>query len=346
MQKVKLFVLIGVALLAMVLLCVACAPVNSGAKDVAARYDGGEIAESEVSAYTASFRDRNGLEDDKDWAEYLNSEGLTAKTWRERAIGALAEEVLIAKKADELGIKPDEERIQSQIETDLSSFGIDANREGALEAYLDTTGQTEEEYRSRLESASIEQQVLSQNVKLDPIDDVAVLDEYIQKQLAPRVVRRYRVLCFDAREKAQTAIDDMAGLSGDELVVRFDGWLDRDDSDTTTSAGHGDMGWDIASNLGDVQYELNTEMLPVGAVSSSPHEIDGMYYVFYCVNRFEFGTSTTYGSLPDDELKQYVASVATYANWSKLTANYIAELCDAANIQVSPMPKGLPYDLG
>ena len=331
--------------LAAMILAGGCSPGTSGAVAVAATFGDVQVTESEVNDYTADFRARNDLEDDEAWADYLSSEGLTAKTWRERAISSIVKPMLLKQKAAEKGIAPDETRIDEQIAADKESAGIDKDDEEAWERYLASTGTDAERYRADLEAASVEQQLIMEEVGLNPIESADTVNSYIDKNLKTRVVRRYRVLIFDTAEAAQAAIDDMAGLSGDELAARFDTWLDRDDSDVTTTAGGGDMGWDIASNLGAAQDELNQEMVEEGELSTAPHEIDGKYYVFLCRKRFIFEEGTTYDDLADDEMKNYVLTSATIENWATLTDNYVSKLLEDAGVQVSPMPSGLPYDV-
>ena len=341
-KRVKSIVLICAVAIAAMALASGCAQETGG---IAARYDGGEVTEAEVEAYTADFRSSRSLEDNHAWAEYLAGEGLTARTWRERAIGSIVESKIIRAKADELGIAPDEVRVSAQIASDKENAGIDGGDDEAWARYLESLGKDELSYRADLESASVEQQLLSQMVELDPSADAEAVSAYIDENLRTRVVRRYRALCFDAKDSAQAAIDDMAGLSGDSLVRRFAEWLDRDDSDATTSEGGGDAGWDIANNLGPAQNELNQEMVPEGELSAAIHEIDGAYYVFLCSKRFEFGDGVTYEDLPDDALKRYVLTAATYDKWTELTNAYISGLLDQANVQVSSPPSNAPYNV-
>ena len=337
---------LSIVVLIAALLAVGCTGSSPAANTaIAARYNGGEITEEAVSAYTADFRVRNGLEDDKSWAEYLVGEGITVQEWRERAIGSLVEDELIAHRAEELGIKPDEERIESQIASDREAAGLARDDVAGWESHLESIGKSPQEYRGELEATSIKQQVLSAETQLDSLEGTAILDDYIQTQLAPRVVRRYQVLVYDTRQAALDALADMSGLSGESLDVAFKQHASTDDSEQTTPERGGDMGWDIANNLGDVQNELNSEMVDPGTLSQTTHELDGKHYVFYCVNRFAFQTDSTFDGLPDDDLRQYVRSTATYDNWSKIVSNYISGLRDAAEVMVSPMPDGLPYDV-
>ena len=310
---------------------------------LAAKYEGGTITEQEVTDYTAAYRTQNGYEDDAIWALFLQDGELDAKTWRERVIGTLVEERLLADKAAELGIEPDEERIASQIEQDRAV--VDAQDDAVWQAYLESHGFDEASYRAQLEQTSIEQQLLLQELALDESDE-DVLDSYIEDSLATRVLRRYRVLVFDDAQSAREALDDMSGLTGEELAERFDVWLERDGSDETTRENGGDIGWDVQNDLGSAQYELNEEMCAAGTLSAQVHEADGKYYVFFCTKRYEVVPGSGYAALPDDDLKAFVRDSANYALWSERVSDYVGSLREAANVQVSPMPENLPYDVG
>ena len=312
---------------------------------VAAKYDGGTIAEDEVTRYTDDYRRARGYESDETWAQHLFENGLTAKTWREQAIGSIVEERLELARAAELGITPDESRIEEQVASDRQNAGIDADDDDAWSSYLESLGMTDAEYRDNLEKASIEAQLLSREVTLDAESDDELISDYIEDNLRARVVRRYRVLCFDSAEAAQAAIDDMAGLEGDELAARFDSWIERDDSANTTSANGGDMGWDIANDLGATQQELNEEMVAEGALSQRVHESNGTFYVMLCTDYFVFESGVEYDDVPDEDLRAFLTQATLYTNWTQMTSDYIAGLREAAHVKVREMPEGLPYDV-
>lgn len=337
---------------ALLVCCVAagCAEGNgngagSGDEAVAAKYGDSVITEAEVNEYTAEFRAEHAYEDDQNWAKYLYEQGLTAQTWRNQAIGSIVEKRLIASRAAELGIVADQELVQAQEESDKEAAGIDADDEEAWESYLEARGTTVQDYRKNLEDASVQYQLLRQEISLDPVEDSAVFDKYIQDNLVSRVVRRYKVLVYDTQEAAQQALDSLSGLTGDALATAFDGLLESDNSDETSTDNGGDAGWDIASDWGAMQQELNDEMVVPGSLSERVHEMDGKYYVALCTDRFVFELDTTYNDLPDEKLKAYVFDVATYSSWSQLTSDYIARLREEAGVQVHEMPDRVPYNV-
>ena len=336
--------LLAALLAALLAVAVGCTGHTSGNDaGLAAQYQGGVITEDEVNDYTAAYRKSMGYDDDSTWTQFLSGEGITAKEWREQAIAALVDERLMWQKAEELGITVDEEQVSSQIEADKAAVGVSDEDEWAR--YLEAHGSSPDDYRKSLESASIEQQVLMHEVMLDAVEDEDAISTYISKSLASRVVRRYRVLEFDSEQAAEAAIADLSALSGKELADGFDSWLTRDDSDRTTPANRGDIGWDIAYDLGSMQNELNEEMLAPNSLSAVAHESDGKYYVLLCTDRFEFHTGTAYSDLPDDDLKAYAVQAANYSYWSQLSSSYIEQLREDANVMVSAMPEGLPYDV-
>ena len=332
--------LVALTLMALALCCWGCQDDSS----IAAKYDGGTISESAVTAYTQEFRKAHGYEGEKEWAEYLVDEDLTPEMWREQVIASMVDDRLFARKAEELGIKVDEERLRQQEESDRESSGTLGDDE-AWARYLDAHGSSVERYRENLEKASLKQQVLSHEVQLDALEDQDKINEYMAKNLGARVVKRYRALLFKSKEAAEGALTAMAGLEGDELSRAFDGWVERDDSDSSTAENGGDIGWDIATDLGSIQYDLNEEDVAAGSLSAKAHDTGDGYLVLLCTNEFVFHVDTTYDGLPDDELKAYILQSANYAYWAELSNEYLVKQREEANVMVRQMPKGLPYDV-
>ena len=331
--------------LAVLTAIVGCAQVQQSDEGIAARYGDSVITEQEVNDYTEQFRSEHVYGDDANWAAYLRDQGLTASTWRNQAIRAIVERRLVEKRAAELGIVADTDLVQSQIAADKEAAGIAADDAAAWQSYLDSRGLTQEAYEDGIRYASLRSLVLQKELALDPVEDESVLDAYIHDNLISRVVRRYCVLCYDEKKAAAKALAQLQGLSGEELERAFATRADEDDSNETTSGNGGDAGWDLANSWGQMQQELNEEMLAAGALSNEIHELDGKYYVVMCTDRFEFGSDTTYGDLPDRALKDYVHDAATYAAWSDMSAEYLAKLVDNAHVQVREASEKLPYDV-
>ena len=329
---------------ALCLTLVGCAGDNE--KGVAARYgDGKTVTEQEVNDYTAQFRREHTYDDDMTWATYLYEQGLTASTWRNRAIGSIVEARLIEQRAQELGISVDESMVADQMAADKEAVGIAADDAEAWKSYLEARGLTEDSYLENLRQSILQYQVLSQEVALDPVSDVQVIDDYIGSNLISRVVRCYSVLVFDSEKDAEAALDSLKGLSGDALSQEFAALLEKDDSTETTAENGGNAGWDIANSWGQMQQDLNEEMLKEGELSSGVHELDGKYYVVLCTLRFAFEKGTSYDDIADDKLKAIVYDAATYDAWGKLTSEYIAKLRDDAHVMVHEVSEPLPYDV-
>lgn len=332
---------IGSLLCAGLVLFALAAIAGCSSRDIAATFYDEKIYEDEVTDYTANFRTARHYTDDNIWAEYLAEQDLTTKTWRERVIGTMAEDRLIQRKAKELGIQPDQERVDEQVSQMKQSLGSD----DAWKDYLSEMGQTEQEYRVSLEEASVEQQLYLHELSFDAQQNTDVINAYITKNLSDRVVNRYSALCYDSQEAAQTALDELKGLSGDELKSRFVQMTATDDSNETTVENGGDIGWDIAMYLGDVQESLNNELLTTGDLSQQVHQIDGRYYVLLCTDRYVFKSNISYEDIPDSELRQFVIDAVTVDKWQDMTTQYVSQLVENAGVQVKPMPKNLPYDV-
>ena len=332
--------------LAMLLAALLCSACSGGAKEVrlAAKYDGGTITEDEVAEYTESFRKARSYEDDGTWALYLAQEGLTTETWRYRAIGAIVEDRLLTAEMDEKGIEPDEGQVNDQMAAARESLGL-ADDDAAWASHLKSLGLDERSYREALERTSRLSQLFSQELQIDDQVDSGKIDAYIDENLVSRVVRRYSVLVYDSRDAAEAALAQLSGLQGDELAARFADLSAQDDSDVTSPENGGDWGWDLAASMTDFVYQLNQEMLAPGTLSSEVHEAGDVFCIAMCTKRFEFQRGTAYADLPDYELQATVKAQAQNSLLSQMQADYIAQLRDAAHVQVQAMPDDLSYDV-
>ncbi len=312
----------------------------------AGTWNDGKCTEADVINYTASFRAQNNLENDQAWADYLDKAGMTAESWREAAVGSLALESLAAAKAREMGIKPEETQVQAQIATDKKAAGINAFDDNAWKQYLKSAGMTESQYRTKVEDTILQQQLLVQEVPTEDVTDEAQLDEFISNYLQNTVARRWRVLNYDNEAGAQEALDALLPLDGtSQLSSAFAEYVLKDSTDDTNTQNGGDIGWDLYYNMGTLQTELDEEAVETGHLSTKVHDASGQYFVMYCIDQYPFA-NTTYADAPDDQLRSYVTTSASYAKWQQDAQDYLNSMKETANVHVStPMPEGLPYDV-
>ena len=248
---------------------------------------------------------------------------------------------------DELGIEADAEQVASQIASAKEDAGVAADDGQAWADYLAQSGDTPELYRKRVEESLIEQQLLSQEIEFGVEDEegAQLVQQYIDENYLARIAKRWSVLRYDTRKKAKAVLNSLADLEGAELKRAFEALLDSDDSEDTTRANGGDLGWDVALDMGSVQDDLNAEKVNPVHVSKDVHKQNGAFYVMMCTDRYVFERDSTYEDIPDEDLRSFILESATYENWSTLREEYLNKLVDEANVQVTPMPDGLDYDV-
>lgn len=311
----------------------------AGARDLrdVAAYVGDEVVyEDEVTDYTQQLRDKRGYADDDTWAKYLNEEGMTGKTWRESVIRQMADRILVRKKAEELGITPDQDAVTARIEAMRKQAGA-VEDDVAWSDYLAATGQTPEGLREDLEFSSIEQQVVSREVDLSTEVNSQMCDDYLHLNLADQVVRHYCAFEFalDDEKSAEALVAELSESEGEALLARFG------DSGKTA-----DLGWDFeyAEYVIDPELKLRKAKLDEGQLYKAVLVGADALRVVACIERVEL-ESVSYDEIKSESLKARIKSLTQTSQWAALTSRYLDKLETEANVQVVVMPEGLPYDV-
>ena len=139
----------------------------------AAKVNDSYIPESVIAGAIAEYRIGNNLQDDEMFARALAAQNVTAAGFRLEAIDAKAVDVLVAQRADELGITASDpaiaEGVDRQIDLIRSSFAFDD--EDIWQQTLDQYGLTEEALRLRYAQNLIKRAVLEQDVPRRAVED-------------------------------------------------------------------------------------------------------------------------------------------------------------------------------
>ena len=140
---------------------------------IAAVVNGTPINEGDVTDYIMKFRSQQGLEDDKDWGEWMVNFGYTADSLRSDTIDMLVDRELIKQAVAEQGVEVDESKVDDFIASVTEQVGGEETFKEALEA----EGIDIEEYRSEIR-LSLQQQALAEKVVTEDIkvDDKEILE--------------------------------------------------------------------------------------------------------------------------------------------------------------------------
>lgn len=126
-----------------------------------------EIADPYLEQYYGSDYDTN-----EDVAEYV-------KELRTQAIDILVEEKIMYKKAEELGVLPTDEEVQTEVQSYIDNLKEQLGGDDAFNTALENANLTLEEYTEQL-TDSIRNNLISTNVTDEMFKDVSVSDEEIQ----------------------------------------------------------------------------------------------------------------------------------------------------------------------
>lgn len=148
----KLFVAPAVALFVFAL--VGCSSqtdlildISNTSGGIAATVNGEAIGERAVSAYVANFREKQGLEEDADLAQWLNDYGYSVEQLRSETISYFAAQLLLRQAAAENDVSVSEEDVDAAYQELRDKFDSDEKWKEALE----TAGVSEKMYRNLLE---------------------------------------------------------------------------------------------------------------------------------------------------------------------------------------------------
>ena len=357
-----------------------CAGESNEERDVAAYVGETLIYEDEITDYTSTYRSANGLEDAQAWANYLTTMNMTPQTWREDVIRKKADRILIEQRASELGITADEEAIDTRIAQMRENVGA-ADDDALWEEYLSQNGLDAAEMRDRLVMSSLEQQLVDAEVDLGDEVRSEMCDDYIQTNLADQVVRHYYAFEFDLgfKDQAKELLDELAGLSGHDLAARFG--VDAQDGDSpndsdkqasaasdnpdeqvsATSDSPGaqgvdsksfkseplDLGWDFLYTEAAIDPDLALRKAKLASGELYRKVLTGTdaYRVVYCAERHDFSAVNKFDAISSDSLKAVIGDLTMSSQWAALLSQYLTDLETQANVQVVPMPDGLPYDV-
>ena len=348
--KVRLAFFTKVSLVLVFVACMLCLPACSQQQQPAARFGNHTISEDEVATYTQQYRSENGLEDDVSWANYLATSALTTQTWRERVIRQLADQALIEDKAAELGITVNAEDVDKFVAQQKTRAGVADNDEQAWIEYLSQHGLSVEGIMERAEFNSLEQQVFKSELDFSQELENEMCNDYIKVNLADQVVRRYYAVEFEKNDKdqARMCLDDLTALEGAALVERVKELASEHRIPQPLIAEDGDMGWDFlySEALADPKLKLRHAKLEAGTLFPKLLKGTDAYRVVCCAERHEFvDNGMRYEKIESESLKETISSLTMASSWAAKCMQYMSDLEEAANIQVSQMPSGLPYDV-
>jgi hypothetical protein len=317
---------------------------------VAATVGDTKILESEVTAYieTNMRVDSSTGEtmSDEDWVSYLQSNGWTPESLREAVIrNVFAMPQLIVSAAEEAGIVADEASIQSQLEEQKESIGEDGWDQWLTEnSYSD-----EAAFVLELTANDVYSELMEVNSQTaDPT--TGEIDAYVSENAASYAGQRLSViyLPYESEEGEDeeltatraTAEEALARIRAGEDFATI---ADEYNTPGTTDAG-GDIGWGVSGSLSDACIAA-LETMSVGDISDVI-DADSAFFILMVTDEYALPES---GEVDVDlvpvSIRDLLAGDLADSNSSQAQSDYYNTLVESDLVIISPMPKGLPYDV-
>lgn len=303
---------------------------------VAATVDGESIAEDDITNYIMGMREQMGAADDAAWAEYLLQSALTPSTLREQIIGSQTETILIEKGAQEMGIEATPEEIDQSLAEMKTLYGDDA----AWAAMLESMGTTEEQYREQIEAQILYSKLQEQVGGELADDDPMVLDYTKLYATAGDGSKKSSHIVFP---EADRSIAEQVLAQINDGSISFADAAKQYSTDTASAENGGDLGWENL-NAFSQEYTTALDALAVGQVSDLVSTPAGLE-IIQCTDEFHAPAEvTSIDQVPSDWV-QTIKDTASWQTQSESLQTWLQEQKEGADIKISPMPEGLPYDI-
>lgn len=251
-------------------------------------------------------------------------------------INSQVETVLIEKGAAEMGIEVSSDEIDQSLAEMKALYGDD----DAWNAMLQSMGTTEDQYREQIE-AQLLYSKLQEQVGGELADDDPMVMDY---------VKLYATAGDGSKKSSHIVFAEADRATAEQVLAQInDGSLSFADAakqystDTASAENGGDIGWE---NLNAFSQEYTTALdgLAVGQVSDLVTTSAGLE-IIQCTDEFHAPDEvTSIDQVPSD----WVQTIKDTANWqtqSESLQAWMQEQKDGADIKISPMPEGLPYDV-
>ncbi len=305
---------------------------------VAARVDGQEIYEDEVTAYIEGFRIKNPeYETDTGWAEFLKSNGYTSETMRKYVLDTVfIPKTLIRRECESRNIKIIDAELDTVIQEEKNYYE-QRYGENSWDSVLASYGYDEDSWRENERDRLLEEQ-LAQTV----ITDAQPTQGEIQA-LANQTASNYNgkssyYIEFDTEQAAAEARSRIAIGDSATSLEAF-----------STQGTPVYAGWNSLTSSRDAmstEYIQTLNSLELNHVSQ-PVQVGGKWLLIFCNATFNAGSSGESVALDTvpPEIYDQLASDATDNKTEMLFAEWLDDLMRSSNIVYEPMPEGLPYSV-
>lgn len=317
---------------------------NGAGGAVAATVNGQNIMEQTVTDYVAQFRADSGLESDEAWGEWMVANNYTPETVREEVIEYYVKQDLYDQAAAEYNVAVEQADIDEAMEQTKAMFESDEAFQQALEA----SGMTEETYietnlRPRLMESKLAEAVA--NAENGGGDEALLAQAQSASDQFNGAKRTSHILLTAEGDETDEALQARAQALIDQInagEISFEDAVSQNSQDSGSAAKGGDVGWNVLNNF-VTEYTDAVAGLNKGDMTASPVKSEFGYHIIKCTDVFTVpeGGITSTDQLPAEFLD--TLSYMQEANTSQNFATWFEEYRNNAQIEINPMPEGLPY---
>lgn len=308
------------------------------------------ISEAEVSAQVAEQRARDQQKDDSAFAEALLKSGLNPGTYRQSAINQLALNGLLNRKAADLGVTPNDDEVQKQI--DAMKAATSFNDDGIWAETLEMYATSEERLRSQFATNLAEKAVYEKEVPREDATDEQVVEYIANNRSETTDVHSWRIVFKgdDGWDRAQECWKRIEAAGEDLDADAFSGFALAYSDEEGVQDNGGEYGWSgswsgASSDYLDVLSNLKKGGLS-GPVTIEDEEATEIIYLdeTYTYPSKEKCKKLNLKKLPAG-LAEQVRKAASDELWSSSCNVYLANMLGQAKITYYPMPDDAAYNI-
>ena len=330
---------------------VGCAQGWGGQADAAsgqaAKVDDAYISEEDVANWISQYRKSNSLTDEVSYAQYLASQSMSVLQLRTRAIEQLATNLIVQKRAEELGVVPSDEEVQAEIDAAKATYALDDDStwNSMLEQYGMSEDDIRRQYKINLEEKAIAEKDVA---KRDPTDQELL--SFIQTYLMGTTQKHAWRIVFkgdDAQSRAQALHSELIQRqsAGTLNLDAFEELARSNSDDENVQQDGGEYVWSGSSMNAD-ERTLFADTEEGGFTEAGEVGEDGTWEILYCDTTYTFSEESTLTEIPSDlpdGLREEIEKSASESSWQTEGQLYISNLVANAQITIYPMPGDASY---
>lgn len=313
---------------------------------VAAKVDGAEIYEKDVTDYVEGLRESYNLTDEEAWGTYLAQSNITPAQIRENVLEDFISRKLIEIHATDRGVSVDSSEVDDCVEQMKSNYDTDEAWQNALKQ----VGITEEKYRHEVELQLLNRHLLESFATDEAPNEDSRLQYAQMYASAYDGAKRSSHILF-AKDDEALAQEVLNKINAGEMS--FEDAAKEYSQDSASAVSGGDIGWDKSNRLVE-EYQSALDVLQKDQMSGLVSSQYGIH-IIKCTDVYaapreadETGAEvvkiTAADQLPAEWLDAIDASLKSQAQ-SDAYRQWVEGLRESADIVINDMPEDLPYNV-